>query len=131
MPFLRKYQRFISSILMVVMFGLGANKLAMAAMVTTDDIVTAKELNIQRDHIRDWLARDDVRDQLVSHGVDPQQAQDRVASMTDSEVVSVAGKIDQLPAGSGGLELVLIIFLVLIITDILGITDVFTFVKKR
>ncbi len=131
MSLLRKYQRFICTTLTVAMLGLGVNTTATAAMVTTEDLVTAKELNLKRDHIRDWLVRDEVRDQLIVHGVDPSQARDRVASMTDSEVVSVAGKIDELPAGGGGLELVLIIFLVLVITDILGITDVFAFVKKR
>lgn len=131
MSLLRKYQRFICTTLTIAMLGLGVNTTATAAMVTTEDLVTAKELNLKRDHIRDWLVRDEVRDQLIVHGVDPSQARDRVASMTDSEVVSVAGKIDELPAGGGGLELVLIIFLVLVITDILGITDVFAFVKKR
>ena len=131
MSFLRKYQRFVCTIVTVAMLGLGVNTLATAAIVTTEDIVITQELNLKRDHIRDWLARNEVREQLVGHGVDPQQAQARVASMTDSEVVSMAGKIDELPAGGDGLELVLIIFLVFIITDILGITDVFTFVKKR
>ncbi len=131
MSLLRKYQRFICTMLTVAMLGLGVNTTVTAAMVTTEDLVTAKELNLKRDHIRDWLVRDEVRDQLITRGVDPSQARDRVASMTDSEVVSVAGKIDELPAGGGGLELVLIIFLVLVITDILGITDVFAFVKKR
>ncbi len=131
MSLLRKYQRFICTMLTVAMLGLGVNTTVTAAIVTTEDLVTAKELNLKRDHIRDWLVRDGVRDQLIAHGVDPSQARDRVASMTDSEVVSVAGKIDELPAGGGGLELVLIIFLVLVITDILGITDVFAFVKKR
>ena len=131
MSFLRKYQRFVCTIVTVAMLGLGVNTLATAAIVKTEDIVITQELNLKRDHIRDWLARDEVREQLVDHGVDPQQAQARVASMTDNEVVSMAGKIDELPAGGGGVELVLIIFLVFIITDILGITDVFTFVKKR
>jgi hypothetical protein len=131
MSFLRKYQRFICTMLTFAMLGLGVNKLAIAAMVTTEDIVTAQELNLKRDQVRDWLSRDAVRDQLIARGVDPAQAQDRVTSMTNSEVVSIAGKIDELPAGGDGLELLLIIFLVLVITDLLGVTDIFTFIKKR
>lgn len=131
MLFLRKYQRLICTMLSVAMLGLGVNQVTMAAMVTTEDLVTAKELNLKRDHIRDWLARDEVRDQLIARGVDPSQAQDRVASMTNSEVISVAGKIDELPAGGDAIGVVVVVFLVLVITDLLGITDIFTFIKKR
>jgi hypothetical protein len=49
--------------------------------------------------------------------------------------VRLAQKLDQLPAGGDGLGVVigaaLVVFIVLLITDILGYTDVFTFVKKR
>lgn len=131
MLFLRKYQRLICTMLSVAMLGFGTNQMTMAAMVTTQDIVTAKELNIKRDHIRDWLARDEVRDQLIARGVDPSQAQDRVASMTETEVISVAGKIDELPAGGDAIGVLVLIFLILVITDLLGITDIFTFIKKR
>ena len=131
MSFLRKYQRFMCSMLTVAMLGLGVNTLATAAIVTTDDIITAKELNLKRDHIRDWLARAEVREQLVARGVDPSQAQDRVASLTDNEVVSMAGKIDELPAGGDAIGVLVLVFLILVITDLLGVTDIFTFIKKR
>jgi hypothetical protein len=131
MSFLRKYQRFICTLLTMAMMGLGVNQAAVAALVTTQDLVTAQELNVKRDQIRDWLTREEVRDQLIARGVDPRQAQDRVASMNDNEVVSMAGKIDELPAGGDALGVLILVFLILVITDVLGVTDVFTFIKKR
>ena len=68
-------------------------------------------------------------------GVDPVEAKARVAVMTDEEVSTIAGKIDQLPAGGDAVgflvAVAVIVFVVLLITDIIGVTDVFTFIKKR
>ena len=61
-------------------------------------------------------------------------AKARVNSLTDEEVSQVARQMDQLPAGGDGLAIIVgaavLIFLVLLLTDILGLTDVFKFVKK-
>jgi hypothetical protein len=63
------------------------------------------------------------------------EAKARVDSLSDSEVIEVADKIEQLPAGGGAFGAVIvasvIVFLVLLITDILGYTDVFPFVKSQ
>ncbi|MBI3561701.1 MAG: PA2779 family protein [Gammaproteobacteria bacterium] len=131
MRYLRHYQRILCAFLATALLSLSINQVAVAAIVTTEQLVSAKEIDVKREQIRDWLARDDVRELLVSRGVDPQQAKERVASMTDNEVVGIANKIDTMPAGGDVLGLLLLIFLVLIVTDILGITDVFTFIKKR
>ena len=108
--------------------------LAPAKMVTTDQVIEESSPSDDRERVRDFLARDDVQDQLALLGVDPDEAASRVDSLSDEEIRQIAGKMDELPAGEGGLGIVvgaiLIIFLVLLITDILGVTDVFPFVKK-
>ncbi len=131
MSYLRHYQRILCAFVAIAFLGLNLNQVAVAAIVTTEQLVTAKQIDAKREQVRDWLARDEVRDLLVSRGVNPEQAKSRVSSMTDQEVVMVSNKIDQLPAGGDVVGLLLLIFLVLVITDILGITDVFTFIKKR
>ena len=108
--------------------------LAQAKMVTTDQVIEQSSPSDDRERVRDFLAREDVQDQLALLGVDPDEAASRVDSLSDEEIRQIAGKMDELPAGEGGLGIVvgaiLIIFLVLLITDILGVTDVFPFVKK-
>lgn len=84
----------------------------------------------QRDQVQDFLARADVQRQLVALGVDPAAADARVARMSDAEAAALAERIQALPAGAGAIEALALLFVVLIITDILGITDVFTFVRK-
>jgi hypothetical protein len=67
--------------------------------------------------------------------VDPAQAAARVAALSDPQIREIAGELDQLPAGQSAVAAVvgaiLIIFLVLLVTDLLGLTDVFPFVNHR
>ena len=81
-----------------------------------------------------FLNRSEVHKQLKAWGVNPEEAKARVDSLTDQEIAEIAARIDQLPAGGSGLGAIVgaavLIFLVLLITDILGFTDVFSFVKK-
>ncbi len=71
---------------------------------------------------------------MIELGVDPAVAVARVAGLSDAEIHDVAGRIDQLPAGQDFVGAILgtalVLFLVLLITDILGLTDVFPFVRR-
>jgi hypothetical protein len=105
-----------------------------AALIGTDYIINENQGQSSRDYLNDLLARDDLKAALVSHGIDPQEAQARIDSLSDAEVNDIVDRLDQLPAG-GVLGTLLIIaflvFLILLLTDIGGYTDVFPFVKKK
>ncbi len=87
-----------------------------------------------RDQVRALLARDEVSRELRELGIDPAQARDRVEALSDAELAVIAGRLDQLPAGGSAVGAIvtalLIVFIILLITDIVGVTDVFPFVKK-
>ncbi len=102
-----------------------------ASMVTAQALMQAEHNNAERERVRSLFLRDDVKSALTERGVDAEQAMSRVDSLTDAEIRELAAKIDQLPAGAGAVELVVLVFLVLVVTDLLGVTDVFSFVKKR
>jgi hypothetical protein len=76
------------------------------------------------------LARADVVAALQSRGVSVDAARDRVAALTDAEAAQVAAQIDQAPAGGDVLGVIVTIFVVLLITDILGWTKVFPFTRS-
>ena len=96
---------------------------ARAGLVPTD-----AALNQQR--IAEVLERADVQVQLRARGVDPVEARARAAALTDEEAAQVVSNIDALPAGGVGIiGAILIVFLVLLLTDILGYTKVFPFTK--
>jgi hypothetical protein len=79
------------------------------------------------------LERVEVQNQLQAHGVSIEQAKARIAALTDVEAAQLAAQIDSLPAGGDGvgalIGAVLIVFLVLLLTDILGFTKIFPFTK--
>jgi hypothetical protein len=70
-----------------------------AGMVSTDEVVAAVQNQGSRDRLRDLVARSDVRSQLQTFGINPTAAQERVSAMTDTEVATLVGQIDSLPAG--------------------------------
>lgn len=106
----------------------------LAAMIETDAIVdTSVEGQEARNTIKSILAREDAQAVLRAQGIDPLEARARVDSLTDAEAVRVSDQIEELPAGGnfliGVLVAVGIIVIILAITDALGYTDVFTFIR--
>ncbi len=107
-----------------------------AALVPTADLLPQDRSSDEaRETIRGLLAREEVQARLRTQGIDPEEAWARVAALSDAEAQEIARRIDSLPAGSGAVGVlvtaVLIIFLVLLLTDLLGLTDVFPFVRKH
>ena len=123
---------FMVAILMLVISG--PFQSALAAMIDTETVMESSLGQEARSRIKQVLVREDVRQALIKQGIDPHEADARIDSLSDAEAVAVADKLDQLPAGSGALEVLLIaaliVFLVLLATDIAGYTDIFPFVKK-
>ena len=112
----------------------GPYQAATAAMIGTETVVDkARALNA-RAYMDTIMAREDVQELLVARGIDPQEAKARIGSLTDAEVIKVADQFEKLPAGGGFFEtlliVALIVFLVLLITDLSGYTNIFPFVKK-
>lgn len=100
---------------------------AQAGMIGTAQQIQHSERAGQIGKIQQFMARDEVRNQMISLGVDPQAASLRVASLTDAELSDLATQIDQAPAGGDGLLALLgLIFVVLIVLELVGVTNIFT-----
>jgi hypothetical protein len=108
---------------------------AHAVMIDTAKILKKKQQDFTRNRLHMLLDRSEVRKQLETWGVNPEEAKARIDSLTDKEVAEIAARLDQLPAGGNGLGVIVgaavLVFLVLLITDILGVTDIFPFVKAQ
>ncbi len=120
----------ISSLLLIFISMACFLPAAQAAMIGTGQIMDHSQAKQDRTHVKALLNRTELASQLKDAGVDPVQLQARVDALTDEEVALLADQLEQLPAGSGILGTVLVVFLVLLATDILGYTEVFPFVKK-
>ncbi|MBW2239137.1 MAG: PA2779 family protein [Deltaproteobacteria bacterium] len=108
---------------------------AHAVMVSTAEILKQSQNYDSRDRLHMFFNRSEVQKHLVAWGVNPEEAKARVDSLTDQEIEEIRVRIDQIPAGGDALGTIvgaaLLIFLVLLLTDILGLTDIFPFVKSN
>jgi hypothetical protein len=102
---------------------------AQATMVSSEQVIASQTVQHDRERLRALFERADVREQLLARGVDANAAKARVDALTDNEVAGIAGKLDSLPAGGEIIGTIVFIFLVLLVTDILGFTKVFPFTK--
>ena len=98
---------------------------AVAGIIQTDAYIASKQRQVHIERINRVLMSDSVSTQLAALGVDPNQARQRVAALTDADLVKLDRDLQSLPAGGGPLELVLVVFLVLLILDLTGLTNIF------
>lgn len=99
-----------------------------AGMVGTAEVLAAQQGKVNRDRLVSLLEREDLQRQLSALGVDAQQAKDRVAGLTDAEVARINERIAEMPAGGDVLGVLVLILVILIVTDVLGVTDIFPFI---
>ena len=100
-----------------------------AAVIGTETILRVDKTTESRAYLHQVLARQDVRDTLIAQGIDPQEAQDRIDSLTDNEVNGIYDQINDLAAGQGVIIFSMIILGVLIATVLIfnftNITNIF------
>jgi len=123
-------KKIVIKVLLVCFICVTFQQAALAGMVTTTDIVNDETVLAEKQRLTQLLSSENVKSQLVSMGVDPEDAKMRLDNMTDQEIIAFSSGMNEMEAGSGVLELAVFVFLVLLVTDLLGYTDIFPFVKK-
>lgn len=98
----------------------------MAAMVDNNQLAMQAELQLKRDEVRSFMAREDVRAAMLGYGVGSADVDARIDNLTESELLRIQDRLAQLPAGGDGvLGTVVLVILILVLLDLLGTTDVF------
>jgi hypothetical protein len=97
-----------------------------AEIIGTQKLLEMQQRNNQIDQIDQFLARSEVRKQLIQWGVDPADAQTRVTALSSEELQLVAEQLETLPAGGSVLAVVGGVFVVLLILELVGVTNIFT-----
>ena len=128
-------QRFIATLVASCISFAGFVQVAQAGeLVSTEQVAASVGLRSvaeHRAHVLATLERADVSAALVERGVSLEQARARVAALTDAEALAVSAQIDTAPAGASELIGTLVfIFVLLLITDILGLTKIFPFTRS-
>lgn len=121
-----RIRRIVASFLILCLGAMSAPVPALAGIVGTDTVVAG----VERERLAGLLERSDVRARLQALGVDPADARARVAALSDAEATQLAAQMDALPAGGDALGVALVVFLVLLFTDIMGYTKIFPFTRS-
>jgi len=131
---MKNITRWTTRLLAVCLSFAGFVQSAQATLVGTEQVAAAEGVvsaAAQREQVLQLLTRADVAAALQERGVDMVQAQARIAALTDAEVAQLAHTLDTAPAGASDvLGTVVFVFLVLLLTDILGFTKIFPFTRS-
>lgn len=98
---------------------------AYAGMVGTEQMVMQESRALSRATVERFIASEQVATQLVTWGVAPDAVTERVASLSDAELQQLALEIESQPAGGNALVVVGIVFVVLLILELVGVTNLF------
>lgn len=102
---------------------------AATELVSTQSVLAGDRAGADRERINEILARADVQEELLKQGVDLDDVEARVAALSDAEAQQMAEQLEQLPAGAGVIGALFAVFVILLVTDILGLTDVYPFTR--
>ncbi|WAC71063.1 PA2779 family protein [Roseateles sp. SL47] len=128
-----RFTRVIASSLIVSCSLMAVPMHASAQIVPTDALVqpvSTGSVADSRARVNAFFARSDVRQAMMNEGVDAASAQARVDAMSDDEIRALDGRIAKAPAGGDVLGIIFTVFVILLITDILGFTKVFPFTRS-
>lgn len=111
--------------LLQFLFLSGVMPAARAGMIPTKAFIESTSQDDTKSRITNMLAREDVRSELIGRGVDPNEVTKRLSTLTAAELATIRRNIDEMPAGAGALEVIGIVFLVLLILELVGVTNIF------
>jgi len=130
---MQTFRRFLSPLLILALvlgsFSVAAAPLPASELVSTQAALSAESADADRERIHEILSRAEVQEQLIAQGVDLAEVEARVAALSPEEAHQMAEQLEQLPAGASVVGALLVVFIVLLVTDILGLTNVFPFTR--
>lgn len=117
---------------LLLLVEVGPLPLAHAAMVSTEQVIS-EDAATDRERVMNFLAREDVRREIEALGIDPEEAAARAKALSDEEIARVANKLDETAVGQSAVGIIvgalLLVFVILLITDLLCWTKVFPFTR--
>jgi hypothetical protein len=127
-------RRTLTSILIASLVFGGMAHAAPTALISTEQAAAVAQTAQRSDahaKLHAALDRADLASMLQARGVQPEEMRARVDALTDAEAQQMVAQIDQAPAGASDIVGILFtIFIVLLVTDILGLTKVFPFTRS-
>lgn len=127
---LKTFYRLVATAMIPCLMLAGVPLTAQASMVSTELAMVTAAGDTDRERVTVFFSREDVQASLQAQGVNVGDAIARVQALSDAEVAQLADRVEQAPAGAGVVGVLFTVFLVLLVTDIVGLTKVFPFTRS-
>jgi hypothetical protein len=116
MKSIRRHVQTVGIIMVVMMILISTPyQVALAALIDTETVLTESNGQESRDYLKQLLEREDIRSALIAEGIDPAEAEARLASLSEMEIIELADQIESLPAGQDAFGLVIAVLVIVIL----------------
>lgn len=109
----------------VLLFSLGQ---ATAGVYTSEQAISSQQYQYNKQQVLTLVNSAEVQQRLMTLGVSPAEAQMRVDSMTNDELITFNQQMNDMPAG-GIVGTIVTVLVVVAVLDLMGITDVYPFIR--
>ncbi len=127
---LKKRYRLIATALIPCLLLAGVPLQAQATLISTEQAMATPAGQADSEKVAAYLSRAEVQAALQAQGVNAADAVERVQALSDAEVAQLADRVDHAPAGAGVVGVLFTVFLILLVTDFMGLTKVFPFTRS-
>ena len=118
-------REFLVRLLSVALISMGFMQVSTAGMIGTEYLIESELREASLERLQVLLAKQNVAEQLQAFGVEPAQVAERLAGLTNAELLQIEGTLSTQTAGGDALGVIGAVFLVLLILELVGITDIF------
>jgi len=122
---LQKARGALMRLVSVSIICMGFAQVAPAGMIGTAYMVDEESRATSLSRIEVLLAREDVSRQLEAFGVDRALVVERLNGLSHAELMELEGQLDEQVAGGDVVAIVGVVFIVLLILELVGVTDIF------
>lgn len=109
----------------MLIFGMGQ---ATAGVFGSDQVIADQQHQYNKQQVLSFVDNAQVQSKLIELGVSPADAKQRIASMTSAELDALNNQLNEMPAG-GIVGTILTVLVVVAVLDLMGITDVYPFIR--
>lgn len=124
------FQRMTARLLAAIMMVTGLlSATAQAAMVSTQELVASEAQQMTRTQVLSILDKEEARNTLLNLGVNPAEVEARIDNMSAAELQAFSEQVSTMQAGGSVVGAVVLVFVILIVLDLLGTTNIFPAIK--
>lgn len=118
-------KKFLLCVVTISLMCVGFTSPSMADIVSTQELIDSEHRRATITRVESILARDDIAEQLIAFGVQPEAVVDRLKNMTRAELLALEGSFDKHISGGDAVSIIGAVFIVLLILELVGVTDIF------